>query len=81
MPTWSKLSAPFGTQNDQSADWAIPESFPPTQMSTVDVCDSPQLVRARMSTGPGSARAALNMFDGMTEQESVHFLYSYPIIF
>ena len=38
------------------------------------MCDLRQLVRARMSTGSGSARAALDTFDGMTEQESEAFL-------
>uniref|UniRef100_M8AIV3 Putative WRKY transcription factor 40 n=1 Tax=Aegilops tauschii TaxID=37682 RepID=M8AIV3_AEGTA len=52
------------------AGWAIPEGFPPTQVPAVHEYDSPQLIWARMSTGTDSARAALDMFEGMTEQES-----------
>ena len=80
-PTRITSSDPVGTEEDSTAGWAILESFPTTQMSVVDVCDSPQLVRARMSTGTGSAPAALDMSDRMTKQESVCFLCSCPIIF
>jgi hypothetical protein len=45
------VTDPIGSIDDPSAGWAIPDSFPPTQMPAVDVCDSPELVRARTSTG------------------------------
>ena len=60
-PTRITPSDPVGTEEDSTAGWAILESFQPMQMPAVDVCDSPQLVWARMSTGTGSARAALDM--------------------
>ena len=40
-----------------------------------------RLVQERISTGTGTARAALNMFDEMTKQQSVRFLCSCPIRF
>ena len=67
-PTRITSSDPVGTEEDSTTGWAITESFPLTQMPTVDICDSLQLVRAWMSTDTGGARAALDMFDGMAEQ-------------
>ncbi|KAE8798919.1 putative oxidoreductase [Hordeum vulgare] len=59
----------LGKEEDSTVGSAISDSFSLTQMSAVNECDSPQLVRERMSTGTDDARGALDMFDRMTEQD------------
>ena len=50
-------------------------------MPAVDVCDSPQLVRARMSMSAGGAQSAQALFDKMTQQDSVGFLLNFDHYF
>ncbi|KAE8786884.1 putative oxidoreductase [Hordeum vulgare] len=66
---WIMLAGTLGMEEDAAVGWAIPNSFPPTQKPAVDECESTPLVREWMSTGTATAQAALNMFDGMSEQD------------
>lgn len=69
-------SGTLETEEDSTAGWAIPDSFPPMQMPVVDECDSPNLVQERMSTGTDGVSAGLDMFDGMIEQDHICFVCS-----
>ncbi|KAE8801095.1 hypothetical protein D1007_23306 [Hordeum vulgare] len=68
-PTRIVSSYNLGTEEDPTTGWAIPKSFPATQNTSVDEYESWQLVREQMSTGTVIVGAALNMYDGMTEQD------------
>ncbi|KAE8779489.1 putative WRKY transcription factor 40 [Hordeum vulgare] len=67
-------SSTLGMEEYAMADWAIPNSIPPTHKPAIDECESPPLVWERMSTGTATAQVALHVFDGMSKQDREAYL-------
>ncbi|KAE8783472.1 putative WRKY transcription factor 40 [Hordeum vulgare] len=63
-------------EEDQTAGSTLPESFTSMQKPSVHECESPKLVRKRVSTGNPIARVALDMFDEMSQQYLETYLAS-----
>ena len=69
-PAWIVLSSTVKTEEeDETAGWTLPESFSATKQSSVHECESTQLTRERVGMDNPTARAALDMFDEMSQQD------------
>ncbi|KAE8779281.1 putative oxidoreductase [Hordeum vulgare] len=56
-------------EEDETASWTLSEIFPAMQQPPVHECESSRLVREWVSTSNSTVRAALDMFDEMSQQD------------
>ena len=61
-------------EEEEAADWTLSDSYSATHQPSVQECESTHLVRERVSTGNPTARAALDMFDEMSQQDRLRLL-------